>query len=667
MKAAPRWMVNKIVPVPGETKPDHIITYVSGKVRRGKGIHGTPDDVAQWGTYEQAKAWCDSHSDYLPSFALGPDTQGGCWQAIDRDESLAGNDSAPGYVEISRSGNGYHVFGYGESFASLNKDHWEAYSDNKVIAVTENMVNDGPVVDLKPFVERRRKVLGVDAGDTRALLQGYIDGGVIPDGERNNAMTAFVGHAVAAWARGMCSELEALVFLGRLSRLIPKGSAQWDCEGQWRRFTEKEGLTRTLDPRAYVGRDDGGALELFRVRRQEAKIGATGRLIDAPGAFIGEETPDEFVIENFILVGLAVLYGPYGSGKTTAIIALMLHAAGVVTVPGLPPGIPRRVVYVSEFSQQVRSALKGYERAGKLLCSVEEANQRVRLIDADLLEPEVWAAEIELLFAEIATDHSGEEWWPAPLVVFDTGPSNLHQQKLEDNTETYRNLSILGQALAGTSASLWIVLHTAKALKNAAPEVLTALGAQAWGAASIGEVKITREEDALLVSLGRTKFELVEDDEGRAIDQYRVETERLPPVALPTAWGKQFPHLAEQKKTVRIVVSFEPTTSADTRANREEAKDAKRDKATVEKIREAMSNAHKSGKVGICIAAPGSEGGYPEKEIDDYVVVPTRTIFSKRSSVEERAAFFGAEVNAGNCEEKDGYYFFKYRNLYGLG
>jgi len=61
----------------------------------------------------------------------------------------------------------------------------------------------------------------------------------------------------------------------------------------------------------------------------------------------------------------------------------MLHAAGVVTVPRLPPGIPRRVVYVSEFSQQVRSALKGYERAGKLLCPVEEANQRVRLIDAD--------------------------------------------------------------------------------------------------------------------------------------------------------------------------------------------------------------------------------------------------------------------------------------------
>src|SRR5262249_13691877 len=152
----------------------------------------------------------------------------------------------------------------------------------------------------------------------------------------------------SAWARGVCTELEALAFLGRLRRLIPEGSSQWDCEGQWRRFTEKEGLTLALDPRAYVGRDDGGVLELFRVR-QEVKSGATGRLIDAPGAFIGEETPDEFVIENFILVGLAVLYGPYGSGKTTAIIALMLHAAGIVTVPGLPPGIPRRVVYVSEF------------------------------------------------------------------------------------------------------------------------------------------------------------------------------------------------------------------------------------------------------------------------------------------------------------------------------
>ena len=313
---------------------------------------------------------------------------------------------------------------------------------------------------------------------------------------------------------------------------------------------------------------------------------AAGLLVGAPGAFTGEEEPDEFVIENFILTGLAVLYGPYGSGKTTAIIALMLHAAGVVAIPGLPRGIPRRVVYVSEFARQIRSSVKGYERKGMLLCSVEEANRRVGLIDAALLETEAWAAEIKLLLAEVAAGHSGDEWWPAPLVVFDTGPANLRQQKLEDNTETYKNLSILGQALAGTSASLWIVLHTAKAQRNAGPEVLTALGAQAWGAASIGEVKVTREDDALLVSLGRTKFELVEDDAGRAIDQYRVETERLPPVALATAWGEQYPHLAEQKKTVRIVVAFEPTTSADTRADREEKEghEARRTK-TAKKIR----------------------------------------------------------------------------------
>src|SRR5262249_33992397 len=193
--------------------------------------------------------------------------------------------------------------------------------------------------------------------------------------------------------------------------------------------------------------------------------------------------------------------------------------------------------------------------------------------------------------------NGGQEWWPAPLVVFDTGPANLSQQKLEDNTETYRNLSILGQALAGTSASLWLVLHTAKAQRAAAPEVLTALGAQAWGAASIGEVKVTRDDDgSLLVSLGRTKFELVEDDEGRVIDQYRVWTERLPPIALTTPWGKQFSHLAEQKKSVRIVTAFEPTTSADTRADRDERKETKKENETKDKIREAARKASKGGK-----------------------------------------------------------------------
>ncbi len=592
--------------------------------------------------------------------------RGGAGKRSTETRSLDGSDKAPGYVEISRSGKGYHVFGYGEVFTSLNKDNWEAYSDKKLIAVTEHMVNDGPVVDLKPLVEKWRRKLGADVGDTRAIIKSFIDAGVIPDGERNNAMTAFVGHAVTAWARGMCTEVEALAFLGRLRRLIPEGSSQWDCEGQWRRFTEKEGLACDLDPRAYVGRDDGGPLTLFGGQRQEVKNSAAGRLVNAPGPFTGEESPDEFVVENFILTGLAVLYGPYGSGKTTAIIALMLHVAGVIAIPGLPPGIPRRVVCASEYSQQVRSAVKGYERKGVLLCSVEEANRRVGLIDADLLETEVWAAEIKLLVAEVAAGHSGDEWWPEPLVVFDTGPANFRQQKLEDNTETYRNLSTLGQALAGTSASLWIVLHTAKAHRNAPPEVMTALGAQAWGAASIGEVKITREDEALLVSLGRTKFELVEDDAGRAIDQYRVETERLPPVTLATAWGAQYPHLAEQKKTVRIVVAFEPTTSADTRADREEKTDVKRENEITKKIREGMHKAHKEGKKGICIAEPGGEGGYPAAEIDGYVVVSNRSIFSKRAGVEERGAFLEGEAKAANCEKKDGYYFFTYKNLYGL-
>ena len=80
-----------------------------------------------------------------------------------------------------------------------------------------------------------------------------------------------------------------------------------------------------------------------------------------------------------------------------------------------------------------------------------------------------------------------------------------------------------------------------------------------------------------------------------------------------------------------------------------------------------MYKAHKESKKGICIAEPGGGGGYPAPEIDGYVVVSNREIFSKRSSVEERTAFLEAETKAGSCEKRDSYYFFKYQNLYGLG
>jgi hypothetical protein len=42
-------------------------------------------------------------------------------------------------------------------------------------------------------------------------------------------------------------------------------------------------------------------------------------------------------------------------------------------------------------------------------------------------------------------------------------------------------------------------------------------------------------------------------------------------------------------------------------------------------------------------------------------------VFGKRATVEERTAFLEGEAKAANCEKKDGYYFFTYQKLYGLG
>jgi hypothetical protein len=62
----------------------------------------------------------------------------------------------------------------------------------------------------------------------------------------------------------------------------------------------------------------------------------------------------------------------------------------------------------------------------------------------------------------------------------------------------------------------------AKSLREEVAEDLTALGAQAWGADTFGEVKFTIESGKYCVTLGKRRFEIERDSRGIAIDRYVV-------------------------------------------------------------------------------------------------------------------------------------------------
>ncbi|QQR39464.1 DUF3987 domain-containing protein [Devosia rhizoryzae] len=188
MRVVRRWLVWKKVPQP-DKKPLKVPFYVNGATR---GSTDTPEDWAQLASYDDAKAaLAQRGKDWGLAFALGPDGTGGHWQGIDLDQievkglgRLANRWVREdlhdwGHVEISPSGTGQHVIGYGRLFAALgsNTTGIEAYSSGRFFTVTEREVradSPGHVVDLAEYVERELAPLhsvGRDAPTTGKTVE----------------------------------------------------------------------------------------------------------------------------------------------------------------------------------------------------------------------------------------------------------------------------------------------------------------------------------------------------------------------------------------------------------------------------------------------------------------------------------------------------------------
>lgn len=171
MRAAPIWLLWKAIAEPGKSKPRKMPYYLNGAARSG--VLDSPDDRAQLGTYEQAAAaYGNSGGVYAGlAIALGPDGSGGHWQGIDLDDIAAkgvtdiadlwtrGPCAGLGYVEMSPSGNGIHLIGYGRPFQTLgsNSSGIEAYAGGRFFTFTDQpIVADSPcrAYDLADYVEQ---------------------------------------------------------------------------------------------------------------------------------------------------------------------------------------------------------------------------------------------------------------------------------------------------------------------------------------------------------------------------------------------------------------------------------------------------------------------------------------------------------------------------------
>lgn len=172
LEAARVWLLWREEPKPDPTeKPDKVPYYAGGGKRHG--TLDSPEDRARLVTYEEALAVYQRGAGAYAglAIALGPDGNGGHWQGIDLDDIVdrqltdiadlwtRGACGGLGYVEMSPSGAGLHILGYGRSFRFLSRNGSgiEAYAGGRFFTFTGKPVladSSCQHYDLADYVEQ---------------------------------------------------------------------------------------------------------------------------------------------------------------------------------------------------------------------------------------------------------------------------------------------------------------------------------------------------------------------------------------------------------------------------------------------------------------------------------------------------------------------------------
>lgn len=171
LKARPIWLLWKEEPNPGPNKKPRKVPYYATGARRA-GALDSHDDRAQLRTFDDVAAVFERNAASYTGIgiALGPDGSGGYVQGIDLDDVelkglsdianrfVRGDLGGKGYVELSPSGEGLHILGYGRHFASLgsNASGIEAYAGQRYFTFTGNCALTESAcspIDLADFVE----------------------------------------------------------------------------------------------------------------------------------------------------------------------------------------------------------------------------------------------------------------------------------------------------------------------------------------------------------------------------------------------------------------------------------------------------------------------------------------------------------------------------------
>ena len=481
----------------------------------------------------QGLPFYEQHKHLVPDTVRIPTRRGGLHLPYRADdESLIVKNGAGGGIDV-RSGNakGGYIIAWGEAYQyDLNRMSPE-WPEAFVSLARAQPKTNGHTVWLQPPTMPSPPASSGTIFKQR--LEAAKQFGQVPNGEQDEFCRDAFGFAAKAVEDGVVSQEEALAWCGRLNRLIKPGPIK--------DFAGKAERMKLCDDAVLADRhdrDDGGPLEMFpvgvtaRARREFAQ--APPIPIDPfegiPGGQTGFGEPlpldqhplaqfvdmdavlgvPEYLLPEFMGVGLVTVAGARGKGKTTALVSVGLLMAGLgpsASQALIPPKDRwRNVVYVTEDVRQVRSILHMQEVKEGLDGGLIRA--RFKVVEAARMSAAKFIEVGELYERALTRWVPGADGVPVeikPVVIVDTKSACFDVEDEDSNTEASKIAALIKQRFRGLPCVM--IGHVRKADHEKMDE-LTMRGAGAMEAdANQCLYLIEKADGTRCLVRGKTRFE----------------------------------------------------------------------------------------------------------------------------------------------------------------
>ncbi len=466
MKLARRWLLWRLW---NERKVPY---YVDGTPRRD--ALDSPQDMARFGSFNDAVVQLSTGRFAGLAFALGPDGTGNFWQGIDLDdlpkrpelEHVA--DALPGYTERSPSGEGMHAIGYGRPFKTLgaNRTGVEAYSSARFFTVTGDGAGRHEPCDLSDFVAEQLEPLhsrGKQAPEGPPAADPVLDAKSVT--ELRDALNAIPSDDRDVWIK-MGMALRTLGDVGRglwltWSQTSPKFDAAdagktWDSlkptDTSYRAVfaeAQRRGWVNPLSNSAMVAPVSGQVSDPHDTAQSEW----SSALFVTAEDLVKEPTPTTYLIDELVEhPSLALLFGAPSAGKS--FVALAWSASIAAGVPWARRDCRQGAVFY----------LAGEGHAGlsrRLMAWSIDASHSlagvplfVSKMPAALMDPQS-ADAVEREVATLCAQHG-----PPALIVVDTLARNMGAGDENSNADIGVFVSRIDRIRHTLGCTVLIVHHT---------------------------------------------------------------------------------------------------------------------------------------------------------------------------------------------------------------